>query len=428
MHIDWHYKLILLLLSFFFSAFFSGSEVSLFSVNRKKIKDGLTVHPLIQRYLSQLLDHPRRLLVTILIGNTIVNVAASIIAVSLALDFAAGSRLSLNLILTIQIVLLTILIVIFGELVPKVWASKQPISFAKYVGVPLYWISALLFPLAETLTELIKFSVSKIRFDKSKTAILPEEIAELANITHESGALIEEEHGLINSIVSFKSVHVHEVMAPRVDMICAPLDANFDELLDIITTSGHSRIPLYENDLDKIRGIIYAKDLLPYIKNIELRKSLSLLNIARKAMFVPKMKMINDLMHEFQEKKMHIAIVVDEYGGTAGLITLEDILEEILGEIRDEYDKEENPVMKIDDNKFLVLGKMPVEELKDIFGSEINFLEGSYETLGGLILNYSGYIPKEGYSFQIENYKFTVKEVINKRIKKVLIEKFPKGE
>ncbi len=428
MHIEWHYKLILLLLSFFFSAFFSGSEVSLFTIDRKKIKDNLNTHPYVERYLSQLLDHPRRLLVTILIGNTVVNVAASIIAVSLALDFSTISTLSINLLLTIQIVLLTILMVIFGELVPKVWASKQPLTFAKFVAIPLYWISVIIFPIAETLTEVIKLFVSKIKFDKTKTVILPEELTELADLSHERGALIQEEHGLINSIVSFKSVHVHEVMTPRVDMTCVSQDANFDELLEIITSSGHSRIPLFENDLDKIRGMIYAKDLLPYVKNIELRKTLSISKIARKTMFVPKMKMINDLMHEFQEKKMHIAIVVDEYGGTAGLITLEDILEEILGEIRDEYDKEESPITKIDENKFLVLGKLPVEELKDLIGSEIILLEGEFETLGGLILNYAGHIPKEGYFFQLGNYKFTVKEVTNKRIKKVLIERLSARE
>ena len=423
MQIEWPYKLILLVISFFLSAFFSGSEVSLFSIDRKKIKDNLISHPLTMRYLSQLLDHPRRLLVTILIGNTVVNVAASIIAVSFAIDYSSHSNLSLNILLTIQIILLTFLMVIFGELVPKVWASKRPISFAKFIAVPLYWISVILFPIAETLTELIKLFISKIKIDKSKSAIKPEELTELAELSHERGALIQEEHGLINSIVSFKSVHVHEVMTPRVDMTCVSQEANFDEILEIITTSAHSRIPIYENDLDKIKGIIYAKDLLPYIKNIDLRKNISLSKVGRKPLFVPKTKMINDLMHEFQEKKMHLAIVVDEYGGTAGLITLEDILEEILGEIRDEYDKEETLITKLEENQYLALGKISVEELKDLTGEDITFHEGEYETLGGLILNFSGHIPKEGYSFQLENYKFTVKEVSNKRIKKVLIEK-----
>ncbi len=422
MQLDWHIKVILLIASLFLSALFSGSEVSLFSLNRKKLRDNLQKNPLIERYLKQLLDHPRRLLVTILIGNTVINVIASIITVSIALDIAAVSALSLNFLLTAQIIILTILLVIFGELVPKVWAAHKPVSFAKYIAVPLYWISVIIFPVAEALTEVIRISVSKLKFDKSKTVILPEELSELADLSRERGALIEGEHGLLSNIVSFRSVHVHEVMTPRVDMVCVPVDCKFDELLTILTSTGHSRIPVYENDLDNIRGIIYAKDLLPYIKNVKMRDTLSLPSITRKILFVPKMKMIDDLMHEFQEKKLHLAIVVDEYGGTAGLITLEDILEEILGEIRDEYDKEESPVMKVNDNSFLVLGKMPVNDLYEILMLKEQPPDGEFGTVAGLILNYSGHIPREGYSFQLENYKFTVKEVINKRIKKVLVE------
>ena len=425
MHIFWHYKLILILILIVCSAFFSGSEVSLFSLDKKRLKNTVGGNPLIERYLQHLLENPRRLLVTVLVCNTVVNVAASIIAVSLALDFSSFYSMPVNLVLTIQIVLLTVVILIFGEMAPKIWAAKNPLSFAKASAVPLYWISVIIYPVTETLTEFIRLSVSKIKFSKFKLAILPEEISELANLSHERGALIEEEHGLINNIVSFKSVHVHEVMTTRVDMVSASIDLNFTEVLNIITGSGHSRIPLYENDLDKILGVIYAKDLLPFIRNRELGKNFSLSSIARKVLFVPRMKMIHDLMREFQEKKMHMAIVVDEFGGTAGLITMEDILEEILGEIRDESDKEENLITKIDDKSFIALGNLPVDDLKEILQPEEISLGGDYDTLGGLVLNYAGHIPKEGYSFQLENYKFTVKEVINKRIKKVLLEKIP---
>jgi putative hemolysin len=425
LHIFWHYKLILLFIFIFLSAFFSGSEVSLFSLDKKRLKSVIESNPLIERYLQQLLDHPRRLLVTILVGNTVVNVAASITAVSLALEFAASSSIPVNLILTIQIIVLTALILIFGELSPKVWAAKSPVSFAKAVAIPLFWINVIIFPITETIAEFIRLSVAKIKFKKYNTAILPEELSELANLSRERGALIDEEHGLINSIVSFKSVHVHEVMTPRVDMTCASIDLNFSEVLNIITESGHSRIPLFNNDLDKIIGVIYAKDLLPYIRNKDLGKNFSMSSIARKVLFVPKMKMINDLMREFQEKKMHLAIVVDEFGGTAGLITMEDILEEILGEIRDESDEEENLITKIDDNIFIAQGSLPVDDLRELLQPEDISLGGDYDTLGGLVLSFAGHIPKEGYSFQLENYKFTVKEVINKRIKKVMLERLP---
>ncbi len=423
MDIDWHYKLLLLLILFFLSAFFSGSEVALFSLDKRKLKDSFSRNPLIERYIFQLLEHPRRLLVTILIGNTIVNVAASIVAVSLAVDYAGFSNLSLNFVLTAQIIILTILIVIFGDLIPKVWATKKPLSFAKVISIPLFWISVVFYPVSETLTEIIKMMVSKIKFDKTKSAMSSDEISELADLSHERGAIIEEEHGLINGIVGFRKVLVHEIMTPRVDMVCVSIDSDFETILKIVTSSGHSRIPLYENNLDKIIGIIYAKDILPFLMNETLRRNLSLAKIARKVLFIPETKRIDDLMREFQEKKMHQAIVVDEYGGTAGLITLEDIIEEIIGEIRDEYDKEEIPVTKLAENSYLVLGKISVDDVNELLNADLPVSEGEFETLGGLVLNYAGHIPKEGYSFQLENYKFTVKEVLNKRIKKVLIEK-----
>ena len=423
MDVDWQIKIIFLLFLFILSAFFSGSEVALFSLDRRKLKKNLAGKAVTGRYLLLLLDHPRRLLVTILIGNTVVNVAASIIAVTLAIEISEQFNFSRDLALTLQIILLTALVVLFGELTPKVWANKNPLKFARIVCIPLYWVNVLFYPVAETITEIIKSAVSKMHFDKSKSAILPEELAELANLSHERGTLIEEEHGLISSIVSFRTVAVHEVMTPRVDMITVSTEFAFDELLQIIALSGHSRLPLYRNGLDDIIGIIYAKDLLPYIQHKELREQFSLEKIARKALFIPRTKLISTLMQELQEKKMHISIVVDEYGGTAGLITLEDIIEEIIGEIRDEYDKEENPVSKIDSRNLMVLGKLSIDDLNELLNTNIKPENEDFETVAGLVLNFAGHIPKEGYSFELENHKFTVKEVLKKRIMKVLIEK-----
>jgi putative hemolysin len=422
LNIGWQYKLGFLLFLFVLSAFFSGSEVALFSLDKKKLQNTFESDPLIKRYLQNLLDFPRRLLVTILLGNTLINVAASIIAVSLAIDYSHSSGFPRNIALTIEIICLTFCILIFGELIPKIWAANNPVTFAKVISIPLYWLNVILFPVAEILTEAIRTIIGLFKLDKRKSAILSEEITELANLGHERGTIIEEEHGLISSIVNFRSVAVYEVMTPRVDIISISSVTNFNDLLDIINKTGHSRIPLYHDDLDEIIGIIYSKDLLPYIKNIESRNNFSLIKIARKAMFIPSTKLISSLMHEFQEKKMHLAIVVDEYGGTAGLITLEDIIEEILGEIRDEYDKEENPVTKLGDNNYIVLGKLSIDELNELLNSTFDENK-NYESVGGMILNQSGQIPKEGYSFQMENYRFTVKEIQNKRIEKVQVEK-----
>ncbi|MBZ0199353.1 MAG: CNNM domain-containing protein, partial [Ignavibacteriaceae bacterium] len=341
MDADWQSKIFILGLLFVLSAFFSGSEVAFFSLNRNKIKNNLSSFPFTGVYILRLLEFPRRLLVTILIGNTLVNVAASIIAVSIALEFAATNNISEDSALTIQIVVLTIFVVLFGELTPKVWAAKNPLNFSKLVAFPLFWLSVILYPVAETLTELIRMSSTKLKLDKFKKVISSNDINDLAQLGHEKGTIVEEEHSLIQSIVNFQSVSVREVMTPRVDMTAISVDTSFEEVLKVVTSSGHSRIPLYKQNLDDIVGVLYAKDLLKYLPEPSKQATLSFSNIARKALFVPEAKMINDLMQEFLEKKMHIAIVVDEYGGTSGLISLEDVIEEIIGEIRDEYDKEE---------------------------------------------------------------------------------------
>jgi CBS domain containing-hemolysin-like protein len=363
--------------------------------------------------------------VTILVGNTIVNVALSIIAVIVTLDIVEVYNYPKDLSLFVQIVLLTTLILIFGEITPKVWAAKYPFVFSKVVSVPLYWISVLIYPVAKILSDVLLTLGSKLKFDKSKTAIKSSDLTELANIGIETGTIEEEEQELIHGLVSFKEITVREVMTPRVDIFSVSVDTTFEELMQTITDSGHSRIPLYNESLDNIVGIIYAKDLLPYLGDEELRKNLSLEKISRKVIFVPESKYISELMHEFQEKKLHIGIVVDEYGGTSGLISLEDILEEIVGEIRDEYDKEEREITKLKDGSYLVLGKVPIDELNDLLEISFSAESDDYDTVGGFIFNYAGSIPEKDFSFDYKGYKFTVVEVINNRINKVLVQAIP---
>lgn len=421
METDWFYRLVILFALLITSAFFSGSEVALFSLEKKKLKN-LNKGGLANSYIYKLLEYPRRLLVTILLGNTLVNVAASIVAVSLAIDAASVYNISLDILLLIQIIVLTILILIFGEIIPKVWASKYSLLFAKIVSIPLYWISVLIYPISKILSDSMKFLFQKVKNEKNSTAISTAELVDLANIGVEKGTLEEDEQELIHGLVSFRTITAKEIMTPRVDVTSVSVDTSFSELMQIITESGHSRLPLYENSLDKIIGIIYAKDLLPFLKDENEIEDLSLQSIARKAMFVPETKLISELLQEFQVKKMHVGIVVDEYGGTSGLITLEDILEEIVGEIRDEYDKEETEITKINDYSYMVLGKAAIDEVAELL--EINFEEDDddYETIGGFIFNQAGTIPEPGYSFVYQKYKFTVQNVENKRIEKVLVE------
>jgi putative hemolysin len=422
LEIDWLDKVFILAALLLLSAFFSGSEVAFFSLKKKNLNEDFKSSRLVLRYASNLIAFPRRLLITILVGNTLANVAASIVSVSLALQIAALYQIKVDLILTIQIILITIIILLFGELLPKVFASRHPQLTTRIIVVPMYLFSIVIFPISETITELIRLTFSKLKIDKSKTAITEKEISDLAQLGHERGTLEEEEQDIISSFVEFKSVLVVEVMTPRVDIVAIPYDIASNELIETINKSGHSRFPVFKDNLDTISGIVHAKDLLPYLQGKTVQKEETLSKIARKVLFVPERKKISEMLQEFQQKKVHIAIVVDEFGGTSGLITLEDIIEEIIGEIWDEHDQEENAIKIISPEKFSILGKVSIPEINDFMGKEIIPTGNDYDTIAGLVISRAGDIPKEGYSFVINNYKLTVKEVLKKRIKRIEIE------
>lgn len=420
MDVDWFYRTIFLIVLLLFSALFSSSEVALFSLDDKKLDEINKSSKHVGKYIARLIAFPKKLLITILIGNTISNVGASIISVSIALDIAEKFKYSIDFILLIQIITLTIIVILFAEVIPKVWANKHPVKISKLIATPLYFISIVISPISKVLSIIMKILTSNVKYDKSRTALSTSDIADLADIGIEKGTLEEEEHELIHGLVSFKSMLAREVMTPRVDVISVPEDIPFHELIQIIKTSGHSRIPVYSDDLDSIIGVIHAKDLLPFLKS---ETSFNLKKVIRDCLFVPETKLLSTLMKEFQEKNMHISIVVDEYGGTAGLITLEDILEEIVGEIRDEYDIEEDEILQISDNKFVMFGKVYIDELEEKLNINIEVPNEDFETLGGFIFNHAGTIPDVGYKFEKYGYSFKVLALDSNRISKVEVEK-----
>jgi len=423
LEIDWLYQIFLLVILLLLSAFFSGSEVAFFSIKQKNLEEDFKSSKLISRYASNLIAFPRRLLITILVGNTLANVAASIVSVYLALEIASLYNVKVNIILTIQIILITIIILLFCELLPKVFASKHPNLTIKLIVLPLYLFSMVIYPISESITELIRLTFSKIKFDKAKSAITQKEISDLAELGHERGTLEEDEQEIISSFVEFKSVLVAEVMIPRVDIVAVPYNVSNEELIDTINRSGYSRFPVYKENLDKIVGVVHAKDLLQFLRNKSIINEETISKITRDVLFVPEGKMISEMLKEFQQKIKHMAIVVDEFGGTSGLITLEDIIEEIIGEIWDEHDPEENAIKILSPEKISVLGKVPITEVNELMGLELFPPSQDYETIAGLIINQAGDIPKEGYSFNLKNYKLTVKEVLKKRIKRIEIDK-----
>lgn len=423
MEIGWSFKLVLIFMSLIALAFFSIAEVSLFLIEKKNIRDNFKFNRLIAGYLDSLLNNTNRLLVTIMLGSTLLIVTVSILGVTLAIDVAFYFRISLTLSITIQIFLLAVMILFVGKIFPKLWANNNPEKVVKIIAFPMYWISIFFFPITKVLTDVLGVMTKNLDNTSSRTALQESEISDLANLSVEQGTIKEGEHELIHGIVSFKTVMAREIMTPRVDIAAISVNDSYDDLMNVINESGHSRLPLYEESLDKVIGIIYAKDLLPYLKTPDLRNKLQLKSIAREVLYVPATKLINDLLSEFQEKKIHIGIVVDEYGGTAGLISLEDVLEEIVGEIRDEHDKEEAEITKLTDTSFLVLGKVSIDEINELLGENFSSENDDYDTLGGFIMNQAGSIPKQGYKTEFSGYIFIVKEVINNRINKIFIEK-----
>lgn len=405
------------------SAFFSGAEVALFSVDLKQVKDSFSENKTMLRYLTVLLGAPRRLLITILIGNTLVNILISIFTAMFALEFAAVNHLPRDIVITVQIIIVTLILLIFGEVTPKVLSSKYPIQFIRLYTVPMYFVSLFLYPLAELLSETIRVIVGKITVTSRFHALSGDEIPFLATLGHEKGTLEDDEHDLIQGLVATKTKIVREIMSHRTDLFAVPYDLPFEELVLTIKNSVHSRIPVYEENLDDIKGILYAKDLLRYMRDPVLRKSFAMSKVLRKPLIVPETKLINDLMRDFQEKKLHVAIVVDEYGGTAGLVTLEDIIEEVVGEIRDEFDTKDEYFKKIGENAFQIAGGMPIADFVSEFSLAIDNDEAEFETAAGWIYEQLERIPQAGDAFQFLNYRITVTELEHNRIVSFKLEK-----
>jgi CBS domain containing-hemolysin-like protein len=404
------------------SGFFSGSEVALFGVEKKKINFYLP-NKTTQRYLSYLLSSPRRLLISILIGNNLVNVAISIISVLLVTDLASVYGLNLSLLVFIQITVITVLILIFGELLPKVLATKYQIKFLRIITVPLYYYSVIVFPVSELLSEFIRVATSRLKFSKKKFVVESSEISDISKLSGDLINLNREEKEILESLNEFKEIVAREIMTHRVDIVALSDNEDIDEAINIVTRSGHSRIPVYEKNIDNIIGILHAKDLLKYSINPKLKTGVKLRDLIKRPMFIPESKKINDLLDDFQSKKNHIAIVVDEYGGTAGLITLEDIIEEVIGDIWDEFDKSELKIIKISDNTYIVNAYLTFNEFESETKIQLNIQEKiKSESFAVFLLGQFKQIPEQGTFVEINGLRITVVEIAKKRIKKVKLE------
>ncbi len=401
------------------SAFFSASETAYFSLSAADIERLKNRKDAPTRQVVQLLSQPKKLLISIVIGNTIVNIGAASLAAILTLDFCRAFDLDPEIGILIEVIVVTFVILIFTEIVPKVAAVKNARRVAINFSFPLTIFFYLFSPIVSIFHIFTQWLTHLFRINKNKLLLSEEELISLVDVGEEKGTLQQDEKEMIHSIFEFGETTVREIMVPRIDMISVSADADMNHLLDLIRKHMHSRMPVYQEKVDNITGIIYAKDLLPFLDKpgpatVELSK------LARPAHFVPEQKKIDDLLREFQTEKIHMAIVVDEYGGTAGLVTLEDIIEEIVGEIQDEHDIEQPLYQKISNTEFIVDGSMDLEEINDQLGLSLPTEEG-VETLAGFLFGLFGSVPAEKQTIDYNGYEFVITKVIRRRIKQVRI-------
>jgi len=397
------------------SALISGAEAAFFSLSPTE-KEVLRSHEhKTSKIVLELLNRPKELLATILIVNNFVNVGIVIISSSIVGSFFDGLRGYETVRVVVEIFAITLLLLLIGEVIPKIYATKNSLRFARGMARPLQvmnvippfaWIRMLLVNGSNIISKRAKRKGYKISSGELEAALA---------LTKEDNAS-SEEHKILEGIVRFGNTDVKQIMKPRMDVVSIDNTQKFSQVLETILESGHSRIPIYENSFDNVIGILFVKDLLPYLNEKESFEWLSLL---RKPFFIPENKKIDDLLKEFQTKKVHMAIVVDEYGGSSGIVTLEDVLEEIVGDITDEFDDIELIYTKIDDQTYLFEGRTPLVDfykIVDFDGREFESSRGDAETLGGFIVENAGKILKNNEFLIFDNMKLIVESSDKKRI------------
>ena len=393
------------------SAFFSGTETAYFHI-RKHRKET-------PEKIKSVLDSPQHLLVFLLTGNTIVNVTIAFLAAYVTANVADEYEWGESALILLEVLVVSFVILVFGEILPKMIAIKNSKEFALRMYVPLKVMMFILSTIALGFNTITNVVIKVLPFRREKIFDSEEELIILAELGEEEGTLQEEESDMIQSIFDFKEKTVGEIITPRVDIVSLKSDESIDKAMDIIGERQFSKIPIYKDTIDNIKGILYAKDIIPYLMGS--RPNVNLQTLARQPFFVPETKPIDDLMEEFKLRKTSIAIVVDEWGGTEGLVTLEDVVEEVMGEIRDPYDQEESNVLKQSDGSFIVEGSITIYDLEE--ETDIEFPEDrDYDTLGGFILDILTDIPQTGEQVEFNDMVFTVQTVENNRIGKIKIQ------
>lgn len=402
------------------SGFFSGSESAFFSLTEIDVRrlNEIDTGRAAKRVLA-LLNRPQRLLNAILIGNTLVNVSAATVAALFTSSLLHDADSPL-LIFLIEVVVVTLVLLIFSEITPKIIAIKRSMAFTRAVSLPLTAVVLLLTPLSILFEKMTRGAALFLKLRKDRAFINEDEFKTLFEVSEETGALKASERRMIHSIFEFRETTVKEVMVPRMDVVSVEKDTPIDTFLELVKEEGHSRIPVYDGTVDNILGILHVKDILYWTGRDQAVPPLR--DLVREAFFIPESKGIDELLRDFQQERNHMAVVVDEYGGTAGIVTLEDVLEEIVGEIQDEYDVEQPLIAQTGENEWIADGKISIEELNESLGTLLPE-EEEFESLGGFILHMLEHIPEEGETVPHENLVMTVEQIHKQRIEKVRIEK-----
>lgn len=411
-------SVVIVIILILLSAFLSGSEVAIFGLTtaqKAKLKEDKNKNS--ERIINLLTD-PKKLLATILIGNNLVNVAIVIVSSFIMNEIFENYYLSPLLNFIVQVVLVTFLILLFGEVIPKVYANNYNVNFSRLMAAPITFLKIIFSPLSNLL--ISSTSIIDRKIDKKIELLNPEELEHALDLTRDS-VENKEEKKILEGIVKFGNTDVKQIMTPRTDVVAFNEEIDYKTLINGLKTVKFSRIPVYEDSFDKIKGILYIKDLIGKIKEPSKYNWNELL---RDAKFVPENKKLDDLLKEFQEEKKHIAIVVDEYGGSSGIVSLEDVLEEIVGDITDEFDETDISFIKIDDKNYLFDGKTPLIDLYKILnidGETFETAKGESDTIAGFCIEQAGKILLKNEKIIFGNFTFTVEAADKRRIKKIKI-------
>jgi putative hemolysin len=400
------------------SAFISASEVAFFSLKKSEIQELYDNKNKAGKIAADLVKNPKKLLTTILIFNNTINIGLVLLSVVFVnkIKVFGGSELIYT---GIQVIVVTSVLLLFGEILPKIYATKKGIKTILFMARPILFLSVIFHLFSKALISISSL-FDKI-FKEEKRNISVGELSKVHDIV-ENHHGNEQEKKMLDGILEFGNTDVKMVMKPRVDVTTIDINQSFHEVKELILSSGFSRIPVYEKSFDKIKGVLYVKDLLPHLsKDDDFEWQI----IVRKPFFVPENKKLDDLLIAFQEKKIHLAIVIDEYGGTSGIVTMEDVLEEIIGDLRNEFDEERLEYSKLDESTYVLEGKIQLKDLYRILsieGDGFDEQKGDSDTIAGFILEQKGDFPFEGERIAFNNYVFTVEAMDKKRIKRVKLE------